>query len=213
MSIIFIEGNIGAGKSTFLAKFESDPKYKVIYEPVDEWMEMRSSDSNESILELFYKDKEKYGFMFQMLALQTRIKHMFEIINNHRDKIIICERSYFTDNEIFAKMLFEEKILNEMEYNIYNSWHSFLIGMIKVDILGIIYIKTSPEVCCSRISRRNREGEGKIHIEYINKLHSQHEKWLLRSNPYPVFTCDGDQEDLRILPALNYWLESLLKKN
>ena len=56
--IIYVEGNIGTGKSTFLKHLDNDylkkkHKYDVIYEPVDNWQQI-------GILEKFYSDPKKY---------------------------------------------------------------------------------------------------------------------------------------------------------
>ena len=47
MSFVSIEGNIGAGKSTFvelLKEVLNPKKYTFLQEPVDEWLNMKDSD-------------------------------------------------------------------------------------------------------------------------------------------------------------------------
>ena len=34
---IYVEGNVGCGKSTFLELFEGDPRIQIVQEPVAEW--------------------------------------------------------------------------------------------------------------------------------------------------------------------------------
>ena len=48
--MIFIEGNIGTGKSTFLTKLSTE--FKVILEPVDEWTKTRNANGK-NLLEEF----------------------------------------------------------------------------------------------------------------------------------------------------------------
>ena len=52
--IIFVEGNIGTGKSTFLKMIEKcyNDKYQVIYEPVDLWTNFKDS-KGKNILKYF----------------------------------------------------------------------------------------------------------------------------------------------------------------
>ena len=82
--IIYLEGNIGSGKSTlieFLQTYitEKNLDADVILEPVEEWMETK--DSNETnILEHYYQDAKKYGFAFQINALLSRVKKVEEKI-------------------------------------------------------------------------------------------------------------------------------------
>ena len=80
--IIFIEGNIGAGKTTFLKLIEKskyfdekfpDKKTAYVYEPVNEWQEYKDN-SKKDILTYFYEDQEKYGFSFQWYVFMTQLK-------------------------------------------------------------------------------------------------------------------------------------------
>ena len=68
--LIYIEGNIGSGKSTFnsllkdyLSKFESlELDARVILEPVDEWMETKDSDGRITCLFLILnRDNAKFN--------------------------------------------------------------------------------------------------------------------------------------------------------
>lgn len=213
--LIFLEGNIGAGKTTLLSKLAENPEYEVVYEPVDEWMSMRATPTSDSIFELYYKDKQRYGFMFQMVALQTRISHIQKILSSNTNKIIISERSYFTDHEVFAKLLHDTKIISDDEYFVYKMWYDFLIGMLNPKVSGIIYLKASPQTCCSRITKRNRTGEGQIDFDYVKQVHDQHETWLTQNKGLclPVFVCNGDVENLQVTQELTDFITTLTKFN
>lgn len=197
-TIFTLEGNIGAGKSTLLAALENQKfsqDHVVVFEPVNEWMNAKPSGADgPSIFEMYYADKKKYGFMFQMFALQTRMAHMAEIIENNPNKIIICERCHLTDREIFAKMLAEQGIISEQELYVYNRWYETMMRTIKPKIGGIIYLQVAPEVCVNRIMKRNRGGEENIDIAYIRRLHASHEQWLTQNNNqnFPVHIVDGN---------------------
>merc|ERR1711898_84840 len=98
MTLISIEGNIGSGKSTILKllKQKSDKSIIFIDEPVSEWQTIKDS-SGKNILELFYANKQRYSFTFQILAYITRLRKILDVIKNNQDKIIIMERSIYTD--------------------------------------------------------------------------------------------------------------------
>jgi len=188
--IICVEGNIGSGKSTmvnYLAehftnfinthyKNNNNKKYKVAYlvEPVDEWTKYKNSDNN-NILELFYNDKDKYSFSFQMIILHSRITQLQNAIDNGYD-IIISERSILSSYKVFIKMLIDNNNMNTIEHQIYNKWFNLYENTIK-DI-NIVYIKTSPEICGLRIGKRNREGESNILLSYLKNCHYYHEIWI-----------------------------------
>ena len=88
--IVYIEGNIGTGKSTFvdllqnhIKEFEKNERYqpKLIQEPVDEWMTTFDADGK-NILERFYEDQDRWSFTFQMNSFISRAHR----IQDTRDK-------------------------------------------------------------------------------------------------------------------------------
>jgi deoxyadenosine/deoxycytidine kinase len=196
-SIFTVEGNIGAGKSTALnyirGKLNIEQDYVIILEPVDEWLKFKPAGCDKSLFELFYQDNKKYGFSFQLYALQSRYKYMLETMYNNPGKVIICERSPMTDNEIFAKMLLNDGIISPYEYEIYCGWHSLINEILEPNIKGIIYLKTSNEVCASRVIHRHRSGEGGISMDYLEKLNKQHDIWLEKEQVIPILTLDGNK--------------------
>lgn len=180
--IFTIEGNIGSGKTTILRDINQyckfDKKHIVIYEQVQEWSQMKD-DNNVDILSLFYKDKQKYSYIFQSYVLFSRINHMLETVKKNPDSIIICERSHFTDLYVFALALYESKDISEIEWKVYNEWHRKLRELLSITIVGIIYINTDSDVCHHRMKLRNRTGEEGVPLDYLKILEEKHNKWLL----------------------------------
>jgi len=194
MPILSIEGNIGSGKSTCLKilKKKLNLSDNIIYldEPVSEWINIKNS-KNQNILELFYQNKNKYSFTFQILAYITRLRKLLEIYHNNPNKIIICERSIYTDKYVFAQMLFEQGFIDEMEWITYNYWFDTFKNETNLD--GIIYINTSPSVCYKRVLKRQRNEENGIQLEYLIRCHEKHILWL---NNYKnkIFIFNGDDD-------------------
>jgi len=175
------EGNIGAGKSTLLAKEKmrmEDKHYIFLQEPVDEWTKV--CDENGNILENFYKDPKKYAFAFQILAFTTRLSILKKTMKENPDAIIICERSLQADGNIFAKMLYDDGLIDEISYRIYMKMYEEAV--LEFPLAGIIYLSASPEVCNERIRKRNRLGEENISLDYLKKCHRYHEEWLKNEN-------------------------------
>jgi len=196
MKIFSVEGNIGSGKST-LVEFVKESRHNFVYlpEPVSLWNEFKDS-SGVTILEKYYQNPMKYAFSFQMMAYITRLTLLKNTIKSSRpDSIIITERSIYTDREIFAKMLYDSKHIEEIEYSIYLRWFNELSD-IKLD--GIIYVETSPEICLKRIEKRNRKGEESIPLNYLKDCHDYHEEWIKRTD-VPVLYLDGHPEQSEIL--------------
>lgn len=208
MAAIFtLEGNIGAGKSTLInllehAKFNK--KHIVMLEPVDKWLNTRPHPDAPSIFEMYYNDKQKYGFLFQMFALQSRMDHLNKVMQENQDNIIICERCFLTDFEIFASMLHSQKVINDAEYFVYKAWYDFVMSIIQPKIKGIIYLAVEPEICVKRIIQRDRKGEENIDIAYIKQLHKQHESWLNNQEQHPILRVDGNGECQDISPIIEF---------
>ncbi len=180
MSLIFVEGNIGTGKTTFIEFLERNlnpEKYNIIYEPVDEWQKLKDSQGK-NILEHFYEDQEKWAFAFQMNSFISRVKHIQDALKANPEKINIIERSVFTDKYCFAKNCYESGKISDIQYQIYNNWHKWLIDSFEIEPSGFVYLKATPDVCSERIAKRSRNGESSIPIEYLTKLSDSHDAWL-----------------------------------
>lgn len=179
--IITIEGNIGAGKSTFVETLKE--KYKnrndilFLQEPVDVWSTI--SQNGKNMLELFYAEPKKYSFAFQIMAFTTRLKIIETAVLEAQMKgirIIFMERSLDADKNIFAKMLYDDGMMEHCMYQIYMQMSEE--GLKKYTADGIIWLNISPEICKERIVKRCREGEENIDIEYLQKCDSYHKEWL-----------------------------------
>ena len=191
--IFNVEGNIGSGKSTLVRILEKELKsinsIPILYvqEPVDEWSTIKDKHG-ETILEKFYNDQYKYAFSFQMMAYISRLSRVKQIIRDNPNAIIICERSVFTDKEVFAKMLYDDGKIEEVNYQIYLKWFDEFINDIPVS--GIIYVNTTPENSKRRVDFRARLGEN-IPLKYLEKCNDYHNNWLADSSEI-IFNFDGN---------------------
>ena len=187
MTVIAFEGNIGVGKSTFLAYMKKNVTHlhgrKVIYieEPVQLWQNLKGVD----MLAQFYEDQTKYAFEFQMLATITRIKLLQESIQQNKNAVFIIERCYLSDNHIFTKMMFEQQKLTPQQYAIIQMWFSYI--QIKIDY--VVYLRANPKICYERCLKRDRSGET-VSLDYIEACHSIHESWMYNLPNKIVLNCD-----------------------
>ena len=187
LTIVSIEGNIGSGKSTLLANlrehYRDDANIVFLKEPVDEW-EKITDENGITIIEKFYANQEKYSFPFQMMAYISRLNVLrnalkeIELLENKKT-IIITERSLYTDKMVFAKMLYDSGKIEHINYQIYLNWFDTFSEEFPVH--KVVYVKTLPENCHSRILKRSRDGESNIPLEYLDSCCNYHDNMLDKS--------------------------------
>ena len=216
--IISVEGNIGSGKSTLLRQLNDKFKDKRIYflqEPVNEWANIKN-ENDTTILEEFYKNKNKWAFSFQMMAYITRLKTLRDLVKKQGDDIIIIsERSLWTDKQVFAKMLYDEKSISTIDYQIYNKWFDEFTE--EFPLKGIIYLNTNPKICYERVQKRSRTGEETIALSYLEMCSKYHNDWI-KDEKCKILEFMGDgNESIDItsewLKSIDTFINSLKKDN
>lgn len=125
------------------------------------------------MLELKFKDPERFQYPFQSYATLTRlIQHL-----KRSDKSIkMMERSILSARKCFVETLKEMGKIHEGAYYVLQEWYDYIDKFHKIDLDLIIYIQTEPEVVLKRINERSRKGEHEITIDYLRALHQRHEK-------------------------------------
>lgn len=182
--IISIEGNIGTGKSTIVQelqkRYTKSEEIIFVKEPVDIWETIKDKDGR-TIIEKFYENQSQYAFQFQMMALTTRLSILRKTIEENKlCKVVICERSIEADRNIFAKMLYDDEIISEIDYSIYKLLFNEYINQFNID--GFVYINSNADTCYRRVAKRSRMGESNIELSYLEKCKKYHDDWLCNIN-------------------------------
>ena len=184
--IASIDGNIGSGKTTGKAKLREyimslkknkiavDDSIIFVDEPTCEWEQIKD-ENGVPILTNLYTDVKRYAFRFQMMAYITRLIKLRQALKAPNVRLIITERCLLTDAHVFAKMLYDDKKIEQDEYDIYTRWFDEFAK--EVEPSCIIYFKASTEVCMKRIQKRNRPGEN-ISFDYLEECNKYHDEWL-----------------------------------
>ncbi|KAM6964973.1 deoxyguanosine kinase, mitochondrial-like [Aplochiton taeniatus] len=192
---VSIEGNIAVGKSTFARLLQSaGQNWEVVPEPVGKWQTVKSGDPQSSqspkdpvsnLLQIMYQDPQRWSYTFQTYSCMTRLKTQLQppparLLNSEGVPVQVFERSVYSDRYIFALNSFELGCINSTEWAVYQDWHSFLVEQFdhRVELEGIIYLRAPPKTCMERLGRRGREEEKGVELNYLEKLHTQHERWL-----------------------------------
>lgn len=152
---IVIDGNIGSGKTTQLDLLEKQG-FTVQREPIEKWP-----------LDLYYSDPKRWGFLFQMLILQT-LKTV--------PGFVIYERSPLSSKEVFWKIMDKTQLEDQVYKAAYEkeAWYP--------DVY--IYIEKTPELCYEHIKKRGQEGDVAVDYNYLNTLDKKYEEMISE------ITCD-----------------------
>lgn len=211
---IYIEGNIGTGKTTFLGFLKQlYPESSSIYEPVDQWTAL-VDENGKNLLENFYQDQHKWSFAFQMNSFISRIQK----VKSSSSELNFIERSVYTDKYCFAENCFKNKKMTKIEYDIYCRWHTWLCSEFKMRVGAFIYLKTEPSISQERIRKRDRKGEAEIPLEYLTELHNLHNTWMTKEieNNTPVLILDvskdfynDTEEQKKIKDSIGKFIDSL----
>lgn len=210
--IISIEGNIGSGKSTFikyLKKVFDEKDVVIVPEPVKEWEKICDKDGK-SMLHHFYEDQNRNAFSFQMMAYISRLAYLKRAIDeNPHAHLIVTERCLETDRNVFARMLYDEGKIREVDYQIYLRWFDEFHD--KYMPSYYIYIRANAITCSKRIAIRSREGEEGIPIEYLEHCGNMHDLWL--NGKKNVYICDGSMTTENGHPIWAKHIKHLLHAN
>lgn len=193
-----LEGNIGAGKSTFLKMIAQHvPQISVGLEPINNW---HSESSGQSLLKNFYENPHRWAYTLETLAMMSRIKeHQLE--QQHPSSWRILERSIYSGYYCFARNSYASGFLLDIEWNIYQEWFEFLTQKNCIPPQGFIYLKVTPNIAFERTKKRNRSAENCLSIDYLRHIDKLHDTFLLNKigvsdaiKQVPVLTLDCNED-------------------
>eukprot|EP00658_Telonema_sp_P-2_P010180 TRINITY_DN13832_c0_g1_i1.p2 TRINITY_DN13832_c0_g1~~TRINITY_DN13832_c0_g1_i1.p2 ORF type:complete len:168 (-),score=33.97 TRINITY_DN13832_c0_g1_i1:253-756(-) len=140
---------------------------------------------------------------------------------------VFFERSVYSDKQIFGTNCHQSGLLSDLEWHLYCEWHQWLVGTFsQLEIDGVVYLRTDPSTCLTRLHKRQRAEEGGIPLDYLEAIHDRHEDWLqaaqgevlLREGgkKVPVLVLnaneefkDNEQRRAELAQMLKQWLASL----
>lgn len=176
---IAIAGNIGCGKTTLTKMLVKRYGWTPRYEPVDV----------NPYLEDFYKDMNRWSFNLQVYFLNKRFRDVVEITKSN--ETIIQDRTIFEDARIFAPNLHEQGYMSDRDFKNYSDLFDLMMSLVGLPDL-MIYIRSTIPNLIAQISKRGREYEQSIRIDYLKGLNDRYEKWI-KTYKGPLLMIDGDR--------------------
>uniref|UniRef100_A0A8D9ABF9 Deoxynucleoside kinase n=1 Tax=Cacopsylla melanoneura TaxID=428564 RepID=A0A8D9ABF9_9HEMI len=193
---VFVEGNIGSGKTTFLNLFNQRDDITTYAEPVNTWRDVKGHN----LLALMYEDASRWSLTFQTMVQKT----MLEVhLTQPNTPIKMMERSIHSARHVFVDNLLQCNTMPAAEHAVLDSWYQFIISQLDVSGDLIIYLRTNPEVVCERIKKRSRAEETSIPLSYLQSLHELHDDWLLNKThancKEKVIVIDANQSEAAMI--------------
>lgn len=175
--VVSIEGNIGTGKSTTMAKlkkiFNDDARIAFIDEDVEQWV-------SRGMLNALYTGTLSAG-TFQLCALTPQVLRLLEVLvsikHDSRIELIISERSPWSNAFVFADLN-----LGTVERTAYDYVYENMMTLLSQYRLNVsfVYLDVSTKVAIDRMKARGRNAENNIPENYMAQLETQHKTFFTR---------------------------------
>ncbi|MBQ3907704.1 MAG: deoxynucleoside kinase [Bacteroidaceae bacterium] len=176
---IAVAGNIGSGKTTLTRMLAKRYGWTPRYEPVDV----------NPYLADFYEDMNRWSFNLQVYFLNKRFRDVVEI--SKTQDTIIQDRTIFEDARIFAPNLHEQGYMSDRDFSNYSELFDLMMSLVGLPDL-MIYIRSSIPNLIAQISKRGRDFEQSIRIDYLTGLNNRYEEWI-KSYTGKLLIIDGDE--------------------
>lgn len=174
---ICIEGNIGAGKTTFCELLAEDIACKLVLEEFAE----------NPFLPYFYKEPQRFALPMELFLMAERFKQL----QNH-----ILHRELFndyilSDYSFIKTLLFAKNNLPPEEFRLFHEMFEVLANQIpKPDLL--VFLHRSVDNLKDQIALRARPYEQNISREYLQGLQNMYLEFFRNEITFPILLVDID---------------------
>ena len=168
--IVWVEGLIASGKTTFAHEVSKRLGFRLLEEPVN----------GNQLLEAFYADPKRYAFALQLHMMRNRyVMKMEASFGAARgvEKGFILDRCMPGDR-VFARMHWRAGNIGDLEYKLYEDGYDTMARSF-LPPTALIYLNCQPETAFARMRERGRTCERGVTLEYLQQLKAGYEELLL----------------------------------
>ena len=164
--IVVVTGLIGAGKTSVCEALEKELKCKGFYEPLPE--------TDNVMLEEYYKNLKKYAYSMQTLLLALRFQAQQEAQwRSTRGELCIMDSSIYAD-KAFIEVQKQCGFIDECEYRAYEKLCEIHFPFLQYPDLHL-HLQLSIDEEIDRIKKRSRTCECGIERSYLEKLNTAYD--------------------------------------
>ncbi len=202
---VAVAGTIGAGKTSLVAWLVKHYGFTPYYEP----------NEKSPYLADFYREMARWSFHSQCFFMAHKLK-LHQELEACGDKVVI-DRTLYEDAEIFARNLFEQKLMAKRDWDVYRELYDGIRKALRPPDL-LIGLTCSLATTKKRISHRakapERAMEAAIPDAYLRRLHRLYGRWFGSYDLSPMILIDTTKldyvEDLLDLIELRKRLDAAL---
>lgn len=176
-SFIAIEGNIGAGKTTFCQMMERDYNCRIILEQF----------ADNPFLPYFYENPERYAFSVELFFMTERHKQLQENLSQQNLFSDFIVSDYF----FIKTLLFARNNLTDEEFRLFQRLFNVLNSTFPKPNL-LVYLHRSVDNLLVNIQNRGRDYEQDISAEYLHQIQQAYFDYFKTIENIPVLILDVD---------------------
>ncbi|MEZ4910371.1 MAG: deoxynucleoside kinase [Saprospiraceae bacterium] len=194
---ICIEGNIGAGKTTFCHMLKDEYSCNLILEEF----------ADNPFLPLFYQDPERYAFTVELFFMTERHKQLQRSLIN-KDMFVDFTVADYT---FIKTLLFAHKNLPQDEFRLFQKMFYVLNQSFPQPDLMVYFHRDVP-ILQQNIKKRNREYEVYITDEYLENIQNAYFEYFRNILSFPILIIDLNNIDFKDNPTHYDHIKYLLSK-
>lgn len=176
---IAIEGPIGVGKTTLVARLAERLGGRVVLEAFED----------NPFLAKFYVDRERYAFPAQLFFLMSRFKQQQELVQPD-----LFQPDILADYHLLKDRIFAELTLADDELALYDRvYRSLASQILKPDVM--VYLSAPLPLLLDRISRRGRDFERDFDAGYLQDLARAYQRFFSHYSDTPLLRLDNSELD------------------
>ncbi|MEI7500493.1 MAG: deoxynucleoside kinase [Bacteroidota bacterium] len=192
---IVIEGNIGAGKTSFATRLAEECNARLILEQFEE----------NSFLPKFYEDPVRYAFPLELSFLADRYQQLKAQFTASDMFKTFTVADYF----IFKSLIFASRNLEQLEFGLYSKLFTIVSSVIpKPDM--IVYLYLNLDNLKKNIQKRGRPYEQNIQFEYLDKIQNGYLEFLRQQTDLRVLLIDTNEIDFVERNEDYEWMKGVL---
>ena len=180
LNYLCVEGNIGAGKTTFAEMLAEDYQAKLILERFKE----------NPFLPEFYKNPKRYAFPTEMAFLADRHQQLVDDIS----QLDLFTEFSVADYDLYKSIIFARVTLQNQEFDLYKKVFNIMYRDIpKPDLY--VYFYQNTERLLENIKKRGRDYEQNIDATYLDDINQGYLDFIKNENRFTTKIIDISEYD------------------